>query len=104
MATSQVLDVKTDADYVALRRRMSRLRVQNSKQTDDDDNGKTTNIFLFILIFFYYFILDHILVPVLSQDGEHFNVMCRTILFMFNDFRWEEIVLMMLVELVTITV
>lgn len=38
MATSQVLDVKTDADYVALRRRMSRLRVQNSNKTDDDDN------------------------------------------------------------------
>ena len=55
MATSQVLDVKTDADYVALRRRMSRLRVQNSKQTDDDDNGKNTNILLFILIFFFSF-------------------------------------------------
>lgn len=53
MATSQVLDVKTDADYVALRRRMSRIRVQNSKQTDDDDNGKNTNIFLFILIYFF---------------------------------------------------
>lgn len=53
MATSQVLDVKTDADYVALRRRMSRIRVQNPKQTDDDDNGKNTNIFLFILIYFF---------------------------------------------------
>lgn len=62
MATSQVLDVKTDADYVALRRRMSRLRVQNSNKTDDDDNGKTTNILLLILMCFYYLILDHILI------------------------------------------
>lgn len=40
MASGQLLDVKTDADYIALRRRMSRLRVQNNKGGDDiDDDG-----------------------------------------------------------------
>lgn len=38
MASSQLLDVKTDADYIALRRRISRLRVQNSNHTEDDDD------------------------------------------------------------------
>ncbi|XP_071135890.1 uncharacterized protein [Mytilus edulis] len=40
MAAPDLLDVKTDADYIALRRRMSRLRVTTHKPVDDEDDDE----------------------------------------------------------------
>ncbi|XP_071152074.1 uncharacterized protein [Mytilus edulis] len=40
MAATDLLDVKTDADYIALRRRMSRLRVTTHKPVDDEDDDE----------------------------------------------------------------